>query len=79
MTLTKSDKFVDNSAKSSIINNIKPKQGVKAVHYIGKIDKNIYKCVTDGRTKLLLQIHKFIILKTDTQMIMSFSINTSMI
>ncbi len=34
-------KSVDNSAKNGIMNNIKPKQGVQDVHYIGKIDTNI--------------------------------------
>lgn len=43
----KSVKTVDNSAKSDIIDNVNQKQGEQGVHYIGKIDRNIYKCVTE--------------------------------
>lgn len=45
------DKMVDKGGKSGIMGNVKNKSGVTDVHYIGKIDREIYKCVTkDIRT-----------------------------
>ena len=45
------DKTVDKGGKSGIMGNVKNKSGVTDVHYIGKIDREIYKCVTkDIRT-----------------------------
>ena len=45
------NKMVDKGGKSGIIGNVKNKSGVTDVHYIGKIDREIYKCVTkDIRT-----------------------------
>ena len=44
-------KNVDKSKKSSIIKNAKEKSEVPQLHYIGKIDKRIYSCITkDIRT-----------------------------
>ncbi len=39
-------KAVDKSVRSGIINPVKNKAEVKEVQYVGKIDKNIYKCIT---------------------------------
>ena len=45
------NKTVDKGGKSGIMGNVKNKSGVTDVHYIGKIDREIYKCVTkDIRT-----------------------------
>lgn len=38
---------VDNSGKSGIIEGTKEKSEVPTLHYIGKIDKEIYSCVTE--------------------------------
>ncbi len=44
-------KNVDKSKKSGIIKNAKDKSEVPQLHYIGKIDKRIYSCITkDIRT-----------------------------
>ena len=44
-------KNVDKSKKSGIIKNAKEKSEVPQLHYIGKIDKRIYSCITkDIRT-----------------------------
>ena len=40
-------KYVDKSAENGIINTNNGGMAVAAVHYIGKLDKNIYKCVTE--------------------------------
>lgn len=45
------NKYVDNSGKNGIINYTKEKPEVPQLHYIGKINKEIYSCVTkDIRT-----------------------------
>lgn len=43
----RSYKSIDISGKSGIINSIKSKQEVQDVHYIGKINREIYKCITE--------------------------------
>ncbi len=40
-------KFVDNAGENDIITSENSKAVEKDVHYIGKIDRDIYKCVTD--------------------------------
>ena len=40
-------KNVDKSKKSGIIKNAKEKSEVPQLHYIGKIDKRIYSCITE--------------------------------
>ena len=42
-------KYVDNSDKSDIIEGTKEKSEVPTLHYVGKIDKEIYSCVTDNK------------------------------
>lgn len=42
-------KYVDNSDKSDIIEGAKEKSEVPTLHYVGKIDKEIYSCVTDNK------------------------------
>lgn len=43
------NKTVDKGDKSGIMGNVKNKSGVTDVHYIGKIDREIYKCVSENR------------------------------
>lgn len=40
-------KAVDNAEKRGIIETVKTVSGVQDVHYVGKIDRDIYKCVTE--------------------------------
>jgi len=43
------DKTVDKGGKSGIMGNVKNKSGVTDVHYIGKIDREIYQGVSENR------------------------------
>lgn len=40
-------KYVDNDGKAVILNEEESMEEVLGVHFIGKLDKNIYKCVTE--------------------------------
>ncbi len=43
------DKTVDKGGKSGIMGNVKNKSGVTDVHYIGKIDREIYQSISENR------------------------------